>query len=71
MAFMTLKIIVFRKIRKVYLFLSLFFVYFFPILISERLLTTLLVVEEGSIENLLFAKIWLYGLDSAFPQIFN
>ena len=59
MAFMTSKIFVFEN-AKVLLNLAhfLFFV-LLPILINERSLTTLLALEEGSVEHNLRGKIWL------------
>ena len=52
---MTLKIIVFEKKRKILnkftIFLSL--AYYLPILFKERVFTTILAFEKGSIEHIL------------------
>ena len=37
--------------------------------INEKPDTTLSVFEEGAIEHILRAKIWLYGFDSVFWQL--
>ena len=67
MSFMTLDVILLRKKSKLlHTFTFRFFVNLLPGLTNERPYTTLSLFEEGAIEKLLRAKIWLHGLDSVF-----
>ena len=68
MSFMTLDVILFRK-KVLHTFALLFFVHLLPSLTSEWRHTTLSVFEEGGIEYILRAKIWLDGFDSVFWQV--
>ena len=52
-----------------YFCLFLFFVYLLPSLTNKRLHTTSLVLDDGAIENILRAKIWLDVFDSVFWHI--
>ena len=60
----------FEKISKVlHTFALRFFVYLLPGLTNEMPHTTLSLFEEGAIEYILRAKIWLDGFDSVFWQL--
>ena len=70
MAFMSLEIFFFRKKNKYYLILPsvFFFVYLLPGFTDKMSHNTLLMFEEGAIEYILRAKVWLYGFESVFWQ---
>ena len=71
MALLILKVILFRKKKKVLLNFAFFsfFVYFLPTLINARSLATLSVFEENVIEIIVRASIWFEGLDSVLWQV--
>ena len=71
MSFMTLDIILFRKKIKfiTYFCPFLFFVYLLPSLTNQLPHTKLSVFEEGAIEYILSAKIWVDGSESVFLQV--
>ena len=71
MSFMTLYTIFFRKKIKIITYFCpfLFFVYLLPSLKIKLPHTILSVFEEGAIEYILRAKIWLDGFDSVFQQV--
>ena len=71
MFFMTLDVILFRKMIKIITYFSpfLFFVYLLPSLTNEWPHTALMVFEEGAVEFILRAKMWLDGLNSVFWQV--
>ena len=71
MSFMTFDIILFRKKSKLLhtFALSSFFVYLLPSLIINWPHNTLSVFEEGAIEYILRAKIWVDGFESVFWQV--
>ena len=62
---MSLEVIFFRKKNKFYLMLP-FFVFLLPVFIIERSHNTLSVFAEGAMEQILRAKVWLYGFESIF-----
>ena len=67
---MTLDITLFRKKSKVLHSFDLsLFVYLLPSLTNKWPHTILWVFEEGAIEYILRAKIWLDGFDSVFWQV--
>ena len=68
---MALDINFFRKKIKIITYFCpfVFFVYLLPSLTNKWLQTTLSVLEDGAIEYILRAKIWLDGFDSVFWQI--
>ena len=72
---MTLDVILFRKkkskVLNTFKFFCpfLFFGYLLPRLTDEWPHNTLSVFEEGAIEYILRAKIWLDGFDSVFWQV--
>ena len=64
-----LEVILFRKENKSVIYFCLFsFLSLLPIFSNARLHTTLSVYEQGAIDFILGAKIWLYCLDCAFWQ---
>ena len=65
-AFMFLEIIFFEI--KYYLVLRSF-VYLLPSFVNEMAHNTLPVFDEGAIEHILRAKVWLYGFESVFRQV--
>ena len=71
MSFMTLDIVLFRKKIKIITYFCpfLFFVYLLPSLTNKWPHTTLSVFEEGAIEYILMAKIWVDGFESVFWQV--
>ena len=50
-------------------FCIFFFVLLLLIFINERPHTTLSVFDEGAIDYILEAKVWLYGFQSSFWQV--
>ena len=68
---MTLEVILFRKKLKIVTYFCpfLLFAYLLPSPFNERPYNTLSVSEEGKMEYILRAKIWLSCLDSVFWQV--
>ena len=68
MAFMTFQeVILFRK-KTTLNFALFFFVYLFPGFINKRSHNTVVVFEEGAIEHILRAKVWLHRFERVFWQ---
>ena len=70
MAAMSMEIILFFSKKKTSLFFQIcfFFVDFLPDFITEKSHNTISVFEDGSIKQILRAKVWVYGFKIVFWQ---
>ena len=70
MSFITSDVILFRKkLNLLHTFALRFFVFLLRSLTNEWPHTTLMLLEEGAIEYILRAKIWLDGFGSVFWRV--
>ena len=69
MAFMSLEINFFEQKQVLHNFAYFSFLSNLLFFINERPHNTLSVFDEGAIEHILEAKVWLYGFQSIFWQV--